>query len=73
MVGAIDSSCFTYPGSADQGWILYIKPGYHGNEPVHIQDYAKAYKTFPMSPRPISFSPNLSWKRIGDWVPTSSS
>jgi hypothetical protein len=37
----------TYPGSADEGWILYIKPGYHGNEPVHIQGYANAHASFP--------------------------
>ncbi len=37
----------TYPGSADEGWILYIKPGYHGNEPVHIQGYANAHESFP--------------------------
>jgi hypothetical protein len=37
----------TYPGSLDEGWILYIKPGYHGNEPVDIQGYANAHATFP--------------------------
>ena len=37
----------TYPGSADAGSILYIKPGYHGNEPVHIQGYANAHESFP--------------------------
>jgi hypothetical protein len=37
----------TYPGSVDEGWVLYIKPGYHGNEPVHIQGYANAHETFP--------------------------
>jgi hypothetical protein len=37
----------TYPGSADEGWVLYIKPGYHGNEPVHIQGYANAHTSFP--------------------------
>ena len=37
----------TYPGSADEGWMLYIKPGYHGNEPIHIQGYANAHETFP--------------------------
>jgi hypothetical protein len=37
----------TYPGSNDRGWLLYIKPGYHGNEPVHIQGYANAHETFP--------------------------
>ncbi len=37
----------TYPGSVDEGWILYIKPGYHGNEPIHIQGYANAHATFP--------------------------
>jgi hypothetical protein len=39
--------CITYPGSTDHGWILYIKPGYHGNEPVHIQGYANAHADFP--------------------------
>lgn len=38
----------TYPGRAGQtGWILYIKPGYHGNEPIDIQGYANAHETFP--------------------------
>ncbi len=36
-----------YPGSADLGWLLYIKPGYHGNEPADIRSYAIAHKTFP--------------------------
>ena len=37
----------TYPGSSVPGWLLYIKPGYHGNEPAHIRSYAAAHDTFP--------------------------
>jgi hypothetical protein len=37
----------TYPGSPVPGWLLYIKPGYHGNEPAHIRSYAAAHNTFP--------------------------
>jgi hypothetical protein len=37
----------TYPGSCKPGWILYIKPGYHGNEPAHIRSYAIAHAAFP--------------------------
>ena len=37
----------TYPGSTTPGWLLYIKPGYHGNEPAHIRSYAIAHATFP--------------------------
>jgi hypothetical protein len=29
------------------GWLLYIKPEYHGDEPAHIRSYAIAHKTFP--------------------------
>jgi hypothetical protein len=37
----------TYPGSSTPGWLLYIKPGCHGNEPVDIRSYALAHPTFP--------------------------
>jgi hypothetical protein len=37
----------TYPGSDVPGWLLYMKPGYHGDEPAHIRSYAIAHKTFP--------------------------
>ena len=37
----------TYPGSDKQGWILYIKPGYHGDEPASIRSYANEHPTFP--------------------------
>ena len=37
----------TYPDSAKTGWILYIKPGYHGTEPADIQSYANAHDAFP--------------------------
>ena len=37
----------TYPGSTVPGWLLYVKPGYHGDEPAHIRSYAIAHDTFP--------------------------
>ena len=37
----------TYPGSTVPGWLLYIKPGYHGDEPADIRSYALAHDTFP--------------------------
>jgi hypothetical protein len=37
----------TYPGSATPGWLLYLKPGYHGDEPAHIRSYANAHDSFP--------------------------
>ena len=37
----------TYPGSPTPGWLLYVKPGYHGDEPAHIRSYAIAHETFP--------------------------
>jgi Patatin-like phospholipase len=37
----------TYPGSSTPGWLLYVKPGYHGDEPAHIRSYAIAHNTFP--------------------------
>jgi hypothetical protein len=36
-----------YPDSAVPGWLLYLKPGYHGDEPPHVRSYAEAHKTFP--------------------------
>ncbi len=35
-----------YP-EGDDGWLLYIKPGYRGVEPAHVRSYANANKTFP--------------------------
>ena len=37
----------TYPGCTTRGWLLYIKPGYHGDEPADIRSYAAAHDTFP--------------------------
>ena len=37
----------TYPGSKVPGWLLYIKPGYHGDEPASIRSYAIAHTEFP--------------------------
>jgi hypothetical protein len=37
----------TYPGSSETGWLLYIKPGYHGIEPADIRSYALANTMFP--------------------------
>lgn len=36
-----------YPGDRGEGWLLYLKPGYHGVEPVHVRSYAIANETFP--------------------------
>jgi hypothetical protein len=35
-----------YPGSSEPGWLLYVKPGYHGNEPADIRSYATAHNSF---------------------------
>lgn len=37
----------TYPGCEIQGWLLYIKPCYHGNEAAQIRSYASVHKDFP--------------------------
>ncbi len=37
----------SYPGSSEKGWLLYIKPGYHGNERADVRSYAEAHPTFP--------------------------
>jgi hypothetical protein len=37
----------TYPGSIKPGWLLYIKPCYHGNEPAQVRSYASVHKDFP--------------------------
>jgi hypothetical protein len=34
-------------GEVENGYILYIKPGYHGTEGAGIVAYANAHKTFP--------------------------
>ena len=39
-----------YPGSAEPGWLLYLKPGYHGGEPTHVRSYAEVHKAFPHEP-----------------------
>ncbi len=36
-----------YPGTGPDGWILYVKPAYHGNEPADIRSYALAHPEFP--------------------------
>jgi hypothetical protein len=36
-----------YPGSDRLGWLLYIKPGYHGTERADIRSYAAAHGQFP--------------------------
>jgi hypothetical protein len=37
----------SYPGSNKKGWLVYIKPGYHGNERADIRAYALAHPEFP--------------------------
>jgi hypothetical protein len=36
-----------YPGSHRPGWLLYIKPSYHGTERADIRSYASAHVKFP--------------------------
>ncbi len=36
-----------YPSNDETGWLLYIKPGYRGQEPAHVRSYAIANMTFP--------------------------
>jgi hypothetical protein len=36
-----------YPGSAEPGRLLYVKPGYSGTERVDIRSYANAHPDFP--------------------------
>jgi hypothetical protein len=36
-----------YPGSDRLGWLLYIKPTYHGTERADIRSYAAAHGKFP--------------------------
>jgi Patatin-like phospholipase len=36
-----------YPGSDRVGWLLYIKPTYHGTERADIRSYASAHRKFP--------------------------
>jgi hypothetical protein len=36
-----------YPGSDRLGWLLYIKPTYHGTERVDVRSYASAHDKFP--------------------------
>jgi hypothetical protein len=41
----------SYPGAPKQpGWLLYIKPGYHGGERADVRSYAEAHGTFPHEP-----------------------
>jgi hypothetical protein len=44
-IGEIDYS--TAPGGGETGYILYIKPGYHGTESAGIVAYATANAAFP--------------------------
>ena len=37
----------SYPGSPVQGWLVYIKPGFHGSERVDVRSYAAAHPDFP--------------------------
>ena len=36
-----------YPGSDRLGWLLYVKPGYHGTERADIRSYATFHEEFP--------------------------
>jgi hypothetical protein len=36
-----------YPGSAESGWLLYLRPTYQGSETADIRSYAEANPTFP--------------------------
>ena len=36
-----------YPGSEVEGWLLYVKPAYHGNEAPDIRSYAAVNALFP--------------------------
>ena len=37
----------SYPESNVKGWLVYIKPGFHGNERTDIRAYALAHPEFP--------------------------
>ena len=50
-----------------------LSPDISGTNPFISKATPTLMRAFPMSPRPISFLPNLSSKRIGDSVRTSSS
>jgi hypothetical protein len=36
-----------YPGTGAPGWLLYVKPAYHGSEPADVRSYALAHPQFP--------------------------
>lgn len=36
-----------YPGGAEPGLLVYIKPNYQGNEPISVRSYALKAKLFP--------------------------
>jgi hypothetical protein len=36
-----------YPNGAPRGWLLYVKPGYHGDERIDIRNYASEHHDFP--------------------------
>jgi hypothetical protein len=36
-----------YPEGGEPGYIVYVKPGFHGTEPADIRSYAAAHPTFP--------------------------
>ncbi len=51
--GAVESPVYCaigrilYPGEGPAGWLLYVKPAYHGTEPADIRSYALAHPSFP--------------------------
>jgi hypothetical protein len=36
-----------YPGNGEPGWLLYVKPAFHGTEPADVRSYALAHPEFP--------------------------
>jgi hypothetical protein len=49
--GAAGAYCaigrINYPGDAPDGWLLYVKPAYHGTERPDVRGYALAHPEFP--------------------------
>jgi hypothetical protein len=47
--GASSSACRyqAADGGGEDGWLLYLKAGLHGTEPMDVLSYAIAHPTFP--------------------------
>jgi hypothetical protein len=69
-VGRVRYSMVDGTSADDDGWLIYVKPVFNGDEPADVVAYAQLNREFPHEPTTdqwFSESQFESYRRLGEW------